>query len=269
MGLPPSAPDRVAVVTGASSGIGAAIARELAGRGYGVALVARSADKLATLADELSGAGVRAEALPADLTSPADRAALPGRIAELGLEPIALVNNAGFSTVGPVHNADVERELELVELDVAAVADLCTRFLPGMIERGRGALLNVASTAAFQPLPGQAAYSAAKAFVLVYTQSIAGELRGSGVTATALCPGPVHTGFGAAAGFEPGEAESSLPGFLWVDVREVARSAVDAMDKGRLVAIPGLVNRATSVLAQLTPRSLLLPVVARSHPGLR
>ena len=123
------------------------------------------------------------------------------------------------------------------------MADLCTRFLPGMVERGRGAVLNVASTAAFQPLPGQAAYGASKAFVLSYTQSLAGELRGTGVTATALCPGPVETGFGARAGFTDEEAHDALPSVMWVEAADVAKAAVAGMDKGRLVVIPGAVNK--------------------------
>ena len=119
----------------------------------------------------------------------------------------------------------------MLEVDVAAVADLCSRFLPGMVERGTGAVLNVASTAAFQPLPGQAAYGAAKAFVLSYTRSLSAELQGTGVTATVLCPGPVDTGFGEAAGFSKEDAEESLPAFMWVPAAEVARAAVDGMDK--------------------------------------
>jgi short-subunit dehydrogenase len=268
MSLPEPGPDRTAVVTGASSGIGAAIARELAGRGHQVVLVARSAEKLRELADDLATtAGVRAHVLPADLSDRPTRAALLGRIDELGLTPDILINNAGLSTIGPVHTSDPDAELNMIEVDVAAVADLCSRFLPGMVERGRGAVLNVASTAAFQPLPGQAAYAASKAFVLSYSQSLAGELRGTGVTATALCPGPVETGFGDAAGFE--DFESAAPRILYESVESVAKTAVDGLARGRLVAIPGLVNRAASVLSQVTPRTLLLPILRRQHPGMK
>ena len=180
-----------------------------------------------------------------------------------------LVNNAGLSTLGPVAASDPEAEMEMIEVDVVAVADLCSRLLPGMVSRGRGAVLNVASTAAFQPLPGQAGYGAGKAFVLSYTQSLAGELRGTGVTATTLCPGPVHTGFGERAGFSQQEAEDALPAVMWVAAEKVALDAVDGLDRGRLVVIPGRANRVAAALAQVTPRSLLLPVLARSHPGLR
>jgi short-subunit dehydrogenase len=268
MGLPAPAADRIAVVTGGSSGIGRAIAGELARRGHGVALIARSADRLAAVADELRALGVRAEAVPADLSVRDERAALPDRIAALGVEVHVLVNNAGFTTIGPVHKARVARELDLIEVDVAAVADLCTRFVPGMVSRQRGAVLNVASTAGFQPLPGQASYAAAKAFVLTYTQALAAELRGTGVTATVLAPGPVRTGFEGAAGMPRGAAEKVLPDLLWVDVQAVARAGVDALARGRLVAVPGVANRVGSVLAALTPRSLLLPVLRRGHPGL-
>ena len=256
------------MVTGASSGIGAEIARELSRRGHHVTLVARSADKLAALADELDRSGREALVLPTDLTDRSARADLPSRIDAEGLTPDVLVNNAGRSTLGPVHASDPDEEMAMIELDVVAVADLCSRFLPGMVGRGRGGVLNVASTAAFQPLPGQAAYGAGKAFVLSYTQSLAGELRGTGVTATALCPGPVETGFGEAAGFTDEEAKQALPPVLWVDAAAVAKAGVDGLAKSRLVVVPGLANRAAAAVSPLLPRRLLLPVIARQHPGL-
>jgi len=268
MTLPAPGPDRAAVVTGASRGIGAEIARDLARRGHRVVLVARNEDELRALADELASQGGRADVLTADLADRESRAALPDRVAALGVTPDILVNNAGFSTLGRVSEADPDAEMMMVEVDVVAVVDLCTRLLPGMVERGRGAVLNVASTAAFQPLPGQAGYGAGKAFVLSYTQSLVGELKGSGVTATCLCPGPVHTGFGERAGFSKEDAEAALPGVMWVDATEVAKAAVAGLDKGRMVVIPGAANRLAASLAQVTPRTLLLPVL-RTHPGLR
>lgn len=159
--------------------------------------------------------------------------------------------------------------MAMVELDVVAVVDLSTRFLSGMVARGTGAVLNVASTAAFQPLPGQAGYGAGKVFVLSYTQSLAGELKGTGVTATTLCPGPVDTGFGEAAGFSKGDAEDALPAIMWVSAVDVAKAAVAGMAKGRLVVIPGKANRVAAAFAQVTPRTLLMPMLLKGHPATR
>jgi short-subunit dehydrogenase len=269
MSLPTPAPDRTAIVTGASSGIGVEIARELARRGHGVTLVARSADKMSDLAAELRGWGVRAEVVPCDLSDRGARAQLPDRIGELDLTVDLLVNNAGFSTLGPVSKADPDAEMKMIEVDVVTVADLCTRFVAGMVDRGRGAVLNVASTAAFQPIPGQAGYAACKAFVLSYTRSLGGELRGTGVTATTLCPGPVETGFVEAAGFTDEEAKGAMPSFMWESAEAVAKTGVEAMDKGRPVAIPGPANRVAAMAAHLTPKQVLVPLLARQHPGLR
>ncbi|MCB0976046.1 MAG: SDR family oxidoreductase [Acidimicrobiales bacterium] len=269
MSLPPPSSDRTALVTGASSGIGVELARELVRRGHGVCLVARSTDKLEALAEELRSDSIRVEVLGADLSDATARAAVPDRVAELGLTVDVLVNNAGLSTLGRVSDSDPAAELNVVEVDVAAVVDLCSRFLPGMVERHAGAILNVASTAAFQPLPGQAVYGAAKAFVLSYTRSLSGELRGSGVSDTALCPGPVDTGFGETAGFAKEDAESALPSFMWEDADAVARCGLDALAGGHTVAIPGVANRIAANFAHLTPKSLLVPILASRHPGLR
>lgn len=269
MALPAPASDRTAVVTGASSGIGIALARELAARGHGVTLVARRAEKLAELAEELTATGVRAEPLACDLADRDARAGLLGRIEALGLTADLLINNAGLSTLGPVAQSDPQAEMNMIEVDVVALADLTSRFLPGMVERGRGGILNVASTAAFQPLPGQAGYGACKAFVLSYTRSLGGELKGTGVAATTLCPGPVDTGFGEAAGFSKEDAESALPSFMWETPEAVARCGLDALAKGSPVAIPGPANRAAAMFAHLTPKALLVPLLASRHPGLK
>jgi short-subunit dehydrogenase len=264
--LPASSPTGAVVVTGASSGIGTEIAREFARLGYGLVLVARRADELAALAGIL---GPAAYALPTDLSHADERAALPEKIAALGVHVDVLVNNAGVATVGPVAAADPAAELRLVEVDVAAVVDLCSRFVPGMVGRGRGAVLNVASVGAFGPVPGQASYGAAKAFVLSYTHALRAELHGTGVTAAALCPGPVRTGFGAAAGIPDDEAEKMLPKFLWEDADTVARAGVDGLAAGRAVIVPGTANRVAAVANYLTPRRVLLPMLRRSHPGLK
>lgn len=269
MPLPVPAPARTAVVTGASSGIGAEIARELAKRGHGVCLVARRAEKLADLATELGARGVRAEVVATDLADREARAGLLGRIEALGLVPDILVNNAGCSTLGTIATSDPAAEMAMIELDVVAVADLCSRFVGGMVERGTGAVLNVASVGSFQPVPGQAGYGASKAFVLSYTRALGGELQGTGVVATTLCPGPVATGFGEAAGFDREESEAALPAFMWETATDVARSGLDALAKGNPVVIPGQANRAAAMFAHLTPKRLLVPLIAKRHPGIR
>jgi short-subunit dehydrogenase len=137
-----------------------------------------------------------------------------------------------------------------------------------MVERDRGAILNVASTAAFQPLPGQAGYGASKAFVLSYTRALHAELRGTGVSVTALCPGPVKTGFIEAGGFDAEKAEGALPKFMWVPAADVARAGIDALAHGRAVVIPGAANKVAAYTSYLTPKRVLLPIVARSHPSL-
>ncbi len=263
------AAEHTALVTGASSGIGMELARELARRGHGVTLVARRRPEMERLAEELRRLGVRVEVLPTDLTDADARTELLAQLDRLGLVVDVLVNNAGASTVGPVHDSDPAAELRMVELDVVAVVDLCSRVLPGMVERRRGSVLNVASTAAFQPLPGQAGYGACKAFVLSYTRSLGGELRGTGVRATAVCPGPVDTGFGEAAGFAKEDAEAALPAFMWEDAASVARAALDGLEAGRAVVIPGTANRVAATAAHLAPKRLLVPLLAARHPGLR
>jgi short-subunit dehydrogenase len=260
--LPPTSGDGVAVITGASSGIGEEIAREFARRGYRLVLVARRADRLTALAEEFSG---RAHVLPADLSNRNERATLFDQVAALGVVADILVNNAGLATLGPVAESSPEAELNLI----AAVVDLCSRFVPSMVKRGRGAVLNVASVGAFGPVPGQASYGAAKAFVLSYTHAMREELKGTGVTVAALCPGPVYTGFLEAEGIPDEESEKVLPKFLWQHADAVAKAAVDGLASRKGVIVPGLPNRIATVVNHLTPRWLLLPLVARNHPGLK
>lgn len=260
MSLPAPADDSAAIVTGASSGIGEAIASELSRRGHQVVLVARRAERLHAIADGLSH---KAHVLPADLSSRTDRAVLLERVAELGLTPDILINNAGLAGRAAVANSVPEQQLNLVEVDVAAVVDLCSRFLPGMVERGRGAVLNVSSLAGFYPLPGQATYGAAKAFVLSYTESLRSELRDTGVVASALCPGPVDTGFDSVAGFRVGERAASLPSFMWKSADEVARAGIDALAANKSRVIPGRANRLVAACCRFAPQERLLPLLAR------
>jgi short-subunit dehydrogenase len=270
MALPAPKDNTTALVTGASSGIGAEMARELARRGHGLTLVARREDRLKALADELAAAHrVRAEVIATDLTDAHARGELPGQVAQHGLVVDILVNNAGFTTMGPVQRAERAAEIAMVRTDVEAVVDLCTLFVPGMVTRHRGAVLNTASTAAFQPLPGQAAYGASKAFVLSYGRALGAELRHAGVTVTSLCPGPVESGFAEVAGMSDAEAGESLPKFMWVPAAEVAKAAIDGLAAGRAVVIPGVANRAAAALAHLAPKALILPLLAQQHPALK
>ncbi len=147
------------------------------------------------------------------------------------------------------------------------MADLCSRFVPGMVDRGRGAVLNVASVGGFGPVPFQASYGAAKAFVLSYTEALREELRGTGVTAAVVCPGPVRTGFGEAAGIPDEDAEQMLPKFLWEDADAVARTAIDGLAAGRPVIVPGVANRAAALVYRYAPHKVVLPLLGRSHPG--
>ena len=257
MALPPPKTGSVALVTGASSGIGEEIARRLAARGHGVALVARREERLRALAAELSDRhSVHGEAIAADLGDPAERDKLAAKLEEVGLTVEVLVNNAGYGGFGPFAEQDRERELGMVRLNVEAVVDLMGRYLPGMVERGRGAVINIASTASFQPLPDNATYAATKAFVLSHGDAIHEELRGTGVGLTTVCPGPVRTEFAEVAGI--GGAEERTPGFIWLSAEDVADAAVAGAEGGKRVVVPGLLNRAGSIAGQHSPRAVAL-----------
>jgi uncharacterized protein len=265
MALPPPEPGSTCLVTGASSGIGAEIARELASRGHGVTLVARREERLQELAGDLEQEhGVRAETLAVDVSDRAGRERLAGELAERGRTVEVLVNNAGFGSGGRFVRLDGDREASMVRTNCEAVVSLTSAFLPGMVERGRGAILNVASLIAFQPVPFQATYGASKAFVLSLTDALHEELRGTGVTVAAVCPGPVRTEFGESGGF--GGADERIPGFLWLDAEKVARDAVGCLERGDRVTVPGPINQLAALYGQHLPRSLLLPLVRRVWP---
>ncbi|MFL5824583.1 MAG: SDR family NAD(P)-dependent oxidoreductase [Solirubrobacteraceae bacterium] len=267
MSLPAPSSSSAALVTGASAGIGAEIARELARRGHGVVLVARRKQRLNELADELSSDhGIRAETISCDLGRPAPRGRLPGQIADLGLQIDILINNAGFATGGPFHASDPERELEQVRVLVEAPVALTSAFLPGMVERGSGAILNVASTAAMQPLPHAAGYSAAKAYVLTFSEAIHQEVGGNGVTVTALCPGPVETEFWEGADWQVAGGrsfEKALPRPALVSVQDVAKAGVDGLEAGRRVVVPGLPMRAAMLASRYIPHAVKLPAIEK------
>jgi short-subunit dehydrogenase len=264
MALPPPAPTSTALVTGASSGIGEEFARQLAARGHNVFLVARREQRLSELAAELEREhGVRVELATSDLADRAARASLPGLIADRGLTVEILVNNAGFSTVGNVHE-NPDRQLGMVKVNVEALVELTCAFLPAMTERGRGAVINVASVAAFQPIPAQAVYAATKAFVLSFSEAVSSELKGTGVTITALCPGPVATEFVEAAGFKKSQQEMGIS-LMWSSAQDVAKAGIEGAESGKRVVIPGIGNRASATFGQHAPRTLLLGPFARAY----
>jgi uncharacterized protein len=257
MSLPPAENGAAALVTGASSGIGEALARQLAERGFRVALVARNEQKLQALAAETGG-----EVFVCDLADAAARDRLAADIESRGLQVEVLVNNAGFGVYKDFAESDRDRELEQARVNVEAVVDLTHRFLPGMIERGRGAVINTASTAAFQPIPGNAGYAAAKAYVLALSEALHEETRRTGVTVTALCPGPVHSGFQEASGAE--EFAKTLPKPMWREPDAVARAALRAADRGKRLVVPGAPNRISGAMARFSPRPVLLRVLRMS-----
>jgi short-subunit dehydrogenase len=260
MALPPPTIDTTVLVTGASSGIGTELARELAARAYNVVLAARRAERLEALAGELREAhGVHADVEAVDLIDPDARAALVARLEDGERKVVGVCNNAGFGTVAVFHESELEREQRVVRLNVEAVHHLTGAFLGRMVRDGAGAILNVASTAAYQPLPGFATYAASKAFVQSFSEAVHAELGGTGVSVTTLSPGFTHTEFGVNA--KAGDKEAAMPGFLFMDAPDVARLGVEAMIAGRRTAIPGLTNRATMLGGRMVPRSLLLPLV--------
>ena len=265
MSLPKPTPRTAALVTGASAGIGAAIARELARRGHSLVLVARRKPKLDELASELTSEfGVRAVGIGCDLSKAPSVKRLPSRIAALDLEVSVLVNNAGFATGGPFADSEPARELEQVRVLVEAPVALTSAFLPAMARRGAGAVLNVASTAGMQPMPYSAGYSAAKAYVLAFTEALHQEVRGAGVTVTALAPGPVETEFWDVAGWEVstgGSFESAVPRPLWVTAEDAARAGVNGLEHGQRVVIPGLPTRAAMLASAYVPNAFKLPAI--------
>ncbi|WP_292981209.1 SDR family oxidoreductase [Mycobacterium sp.] len=268
MPLPTPSATSTAVVTGASSGIGRDIARELVDRGHGVTLVARREDKLRELADEL-GDRVRVEWIASDVADPDARAGIFGELASRELTVDILVNNAGVGTIGSVAKTAVDDEIAQVRVNVEAVIDLTTRAVQQMVPRGRGAILNVGSTAGFHPFPGQVGYSGTKAFVKSYTEGLRGELAGTGVTVALLCPGPVRTEFLQSAGMDEKAFAAAFPKFLWMASRDVARIGIDALDGDRGTVIAGLPSQFSTRLLQFMPRRLLMPLLKSQHPGLR
>jgi uncharacterized protein len=262
MALPPPTPDSTALVTGASAGMGRELARELAERGHGVILVARRADRIEELARELAAKhGVRAEAIAADLGKPDDRQRLVDDIERRGLTVEVLVNNAGFGIYEAFPSAGLDREMEQLHVLVEAVVDLNGRYLPGMLERGRGAIINMSSTAAYQPLPGNNTYAASKAFVLFHSEALHEEAKPRGVTVTAVCPGPVRTEFQEVS--EPLFGDR-VPRLVWRGPERVARDTLQAVERGQRTITPGgLLVRMFFGPNRIIPSRITLPVARR------
>jgi short-subunit dehydrogenase len=244
---------RTALITGASSGIGRELARIAAKDGRDVVLVARRIERLEELGFELTqNFGVAAHCIAADLADPASPARIVREVPD-HCEVDLLVNAAGLGVHGFFADTSLEKELESIRVNVRALTEVTKAFLPAMLERHRGVILNVASTAAFQPGPLMAVYYATKAYVLSFTEALAEELHGTGVTATALCPGPTVTEFQKHAGMEDTPLFS---GFLVSDAAAVARAGYAGAMRGKRVVVPGLANRILGLGARIGPRRL-------------
>jgi len=248
---------RMVLITGASSGIGDALARCFARHGHSLVLVARSADKLKALAERLTQAhGTPVTVLPADLSLPGAAATVAAALKRKHIEVEVLVNNAGVLEQGAFCDIPAQRHAELIALNVAGLTAMLAAFLPGMRERGWGRVLNVASIAAFQPVPSLATYAATKAYVLSLTEALSEELKGSGVSLTALCPGITATPMIEHAA--QGNAKlSQLPGFLIGDAAAVAADGYAACMRGEVIKVPGALNLASTLAARATPKWLL------------
>lgn len=253
-------PRPLALVTGASSGIGLELARELARRQHDLVLVARDEARLREVASELETAhGSTVTVLPADLARPEAPARIAAELEEKGLALQMLVNNAGHGAFGPFTEIPLETELSMIQVNVAALTALTRLLAPGMVARHSGRILNVASTAAFAPGPLMAVYYATKAYVLSFSEALANELADTGVTVTALCPGPTQSGFHGRAHVPTHRMkEREL-----MDAVTVAQAGIDAAYQGRPVIIPGVMNNLLAHSVRFAPRSLVAKMVRR------
>jgi short-subunit dehydrogenase len=243
----------VTLVTGASAGLGAEFARQCAARGDEVVLVARREDRLRALAEEIG----RAQVLAADLAVPGASEKLIDGLGARGLSVACLINNAGFGLAGKFAELPLARQRQMLDLNVSALTELCRLVLPGMQERRQGAILNVASTGAFQAGPGIAVYFATKAYVLSFTEALHQELKGSGIKVSALCPGPTATEFGEVAGIT-----SQSFGALSADARSVVAAGLRGLQRNKAVIIPGFTNKLSAQSNRLIPRAAMRRIVA-------
>lgn len=253
----------VAVITGASSGIGAALARVFAAHGHRLALVARREARLVALADEIEKLGKsRPLVIALDLTRTDAPVRMGHELSARGLEPAIIVNNAGFSLFGPAAELDRSEQIAMINLNVRALTDLSLRFVDSLA-RYRGGILNVGSVAGFLPGPGMAVYYASKAYVLSFSEALQRELIPFGVRVSVLCPGPVTTEFQQRAGM----GERQLPSFLRLTADDVAKAGYDGFMRGRRVIVPGLINKFVPLIPRILPRGLTLALADRTQKG--
>ena len=270
--FPPALPPRegrpgTAFITGASSGIGAVFARQLAARGYDLILVARRQERLAALAELLQQQyPIEVTVLPADLRNPADLARLEAYLLQLD-DLILLINNAGFGTLEYFVEASLNRQLDMIQVNTTAPIRLSYAALPGMIDRGRGAIINVSSIAAWVAVQGNTIYAGTKSFLNIFSASLQAELQGTGVQVQALCPGFTVTEFHDQPGFENFERRR-LPAPLWMSSEAVVQASLQGLARGQALVIPGLLNRLAIAMIQ-TPvlGGLLLAILRRNWEG--
>ena len=242
--------DQWALVTGASAGLGAEFARQLASRGMHLVLVSRRNDLMTELAQELhTKHGTRCEIISADLSDPKGPGRVLDEITSKGIVIELLVNNAGFGVVGEVDNADVDRLLQLIRLNISAITELTYRLVPGMLERGHGAILNVSSLSAFQPVAYMGVYAASKAFVLHFSEALHCELKDRGITVTAVCPGVTRTNF-----FEVAGAPGWLQKHSSLGVEPVVKAALRALERRQQYVVPGWSNYLLTLLVRIASR---------------
>lgn len=266
MSLPNPSREARAVITGASSGIGEELARQLAARGHSLLLVARRVNKLEVLASELSQKyNVIVDLYPCDLSNRTARTKFRKHLEQHEIS--ILCNNAGFATFGRLHDLDQDREREELEVNAVAVQDLTLAVLPEMISRKSGAILIVGSTSGHQPTPSNATYAASKAFANSFAESLHSELHGTGVTCTLLAPGPTKTGFTEVAGIS--KIDGAGGSLVWVSAERVAREAIKGMECNRRIVIPGLIAQAQTLGGRYTPRIILLPILKQVFSRLK
>ncbi|MEX0600712.1 MAG: SDR family oxidoreductase [Rhodothermales bacterium] len=256
--------EETVLVTGASAGIGRELARRFARAGSNLVLLARREGRLRELSEELASEyDVRADVCAADLRDPAAPRRVFDRLNEKETSVDVLVNNAGFGARGEFADLDGDRQMDMLQVNVNAVTHLARLFLPGMIQRGRGGIVNLASTASFQPGPGMAVYYATKAYVLSFSEALYEEVRDTGVTVTCLAPGPTDTEFAERAGTDSALVSRLMPS----TVEDVAREGYEGFRSGKAIVVPGITNRMGTFVVAITPRALTRRVVRFLNTG--